>query len=69
MLDTAVEGSVDNGYTVYPPQIWIHTDTMVRYNDVAGWWRGATSDRRVKVTGGTSWLGEVHSKNTNGVTP
>ena len=27
MLDTAVEGSVDNGYTVYPPQIWIHTDT------------------------------------------
>ena len=31
MLDTAVEGSVDNGYTVYPPQIWIHTDTLVRY--------------------------------------
>ena len=31
MLDTAVEGSGYNRYTVYPPQIWIHMDTMVRY--------------------------------------
>ena len=32
MLETAAEGSGDNGYTVFPPHPWKHMETMVRYN-------------------------------------
>ena len=52
MLDTHLGVSGYTGYTVYPPQFWIHTDTHPGYTgDVARWSAGGPcrGRRRAKV--------------------